>query len=235
MLCRVALVRADVSEERSISIIRATKIGDLGTSAVCHVPPKRRFLQASHDVMLQKTAFFIVTAVKTWNLTDFIRDCHGLSEVIFWHLSEETVKTTKNLSQVSQSTSQSVSQDGPCPGRESNRGLLEYESIVLPLKPLNHPVWFHSCIPGTFMYITFTFHSCFWLNSLTIMHMLFHTLYIRTLWFSVCKQTILTERAPLVGEFLCRLSRIMGVSHGSFLDRSRYFFFQVAPHLSSWG
>jgi hypothetical protein len=34
MLCRVALVRTDVSEELSASIIRVTRIGELGTSAV---------------------------------------------------------------------------------------------------------------------------------------------------------------------------------------------------------
>jgi hypothetical protein len=32
MLCRVALVRTDVSEELSASIIRATRIGELGTT-----------------------------------------------------------------------------------------------------------------------------------------------------------------------------------------------------------
>jgi hypothetical protein len=30
MLCRVALVRTDVSEERIVSIIRVTRIGELG-------------------------------------------------------------------------------------------------------------------------------------------------------------------------------------------------------------
>jgi hypothetical protein len=34
MLCHVALVRTDVSEELSASIIRVTRIGELGTSAV---------------------------------------------------------------------------------------------------------------------------------------------------------------------------------------------------------
>jgi hypothetical protein len=33
MLCRVALVRTDVSEEFSASIITATRIGELGTLA----------------------------------------------------------------------------------------------------------------------------------------------------------------------------------------------------------
>jgi hypothetical protein len=34
------------------------------------VPPKRRFLQEPHGVTTQKTQFFIVTAVKTSNLTN---------------------------------------------------------------------------------------------------------------------------------------------------------------------
>jgi hypothetical protein len=46
----VALVRTDVSEEPGASFIRVTKFGELGTTT-------------------QKTPFFIVTAVKTSNLT----------------------------------------------------------------------------------------------------------------------------------------------------------------------
>jgi hypothetical protein len=34
MLCRVALVRTDVLEELSASLIRATRIGELGTTLV---------------------------------------------------------------------------------------------------------------------------------------------------------------------------------------------------------
>jgi hypothetical protein len=40
MLRRVALVRTNVSEERSASIIRVTRIGELGTTLV--VPSNRR-------------------------------------------------------------------------------------------------------------------------------------------------------------------------------------------------
>jgi hypothetical protein len=49
MLRRVALVRTDISEELSASIIKVTRIAELG-------------------VISQKTPFFIVTAVKTSNL-----------------------------------------------------------------------------------------------------------------------------------------------------------------------
>jgi hypothetical protein len=65
MLRRVALVRTDVSDELSAYFIRVTRIGDLGTT----LAPKRRFLQEPHCVTSQKTTFFIVTAVKTSNLT----------------------------------------------------------------------------------------------------------------------------------------------------------------------
>jgi hypothetical protein len=58
-----------------------TKIGELGTTQAAtsnrrtlrrrrrQVPPKRRFLQEPHGITTQKTPFFIVTAVKTSNLT----------------------------------------------------------------------------------------------------------------------------------------------------------------------
>jgi hypothetical protein len=43
MLCHVALVRTDVSEERSASIIRVTRIGELGTTLA--VTSNRRTLR----------------------------------------------------------------------------------------------------------------------------------------------------------------------------------------------
>jgi hypothetical protein len=57
----VDLVRTDVSEELGASIITITGIGEL--------PNKRRFLKEQHGVTSQKTPFFIVTAMKTSNLT----------------------------------------------------------------------------------------------------------------------------------------------------------------------
>jgi hypothetical protein len=73
MLCRVALVKTDVSEELSASFIRVTRIGELGTTLAVTsnrrtlrrnakftdsfhpdeggaVPPKRRFSQEPHGV-----------------------------------------------------------------------------------------------------------------------------------------------------------------------------------------
>jgi hypothetical protein len=88
MLCRVALVRTDVSEEPSASI-RVTKIGELGTRlavtsnrhtlflrsvrrllVAASVVPSSPILvlQEPHGVTSKKTPFFIVTAVKTSNL-----------------------------------------------------------------------------------------------------------------------------------------------------------------------
>jgi hypothetical protein len=63
MLRRVALVRTDVSVQRSASIIRVTRIGELGTALA--VTSDRR---TPHGVTFQKTLFFIVTAVKTSDL-----------------------------------------------------------------------------------------------------------------------------------------------------------------------
>jgi hypothetical protein len=70
-------------------------------------------------------------------------------------------------------------------------------------------------------------------------------LWQKKLHFLVCKRTIPTELPPLVGESWCQLLRIEGYRvvsaadpncrYSRLLDRSSYFFFQVAPHLSSWG
>jgi hypothetical protein len=61
----------------------------------------------------------------------------------------------------------------------------------------------------------------------------------------VCKRTILTKQPPLVGKVSANPLRVEGVAWSAqriptavnlrFLDRSRYFFIQVAPQLSSWG
>jgi hypothetical protein len=67
----MALVRTYVSEERIAPIIRVIRIGKLGTALgwKFYVPPKYRLLQETHNVTSQKTAFFIVIAVETSNLT----------------------------------------------------------------------------------------------------------------------------------------------------------------------
>jgi hypothetical protein len=90
MLRRVVLVRTHDSEELSASFIRVTRIGELGTTLAvtsnrrtlrlvtmmkeAQVPPKRRYLQEAHGVTSQKAPFFIVTAVKTSNLTTTLFD-----------------------------------------------------------------------------------------------------------------------------------------------------------------
>jgi hypothetical protein len=63
--CRVALVRTDASEELSAYFIRVTRIGELETTLA--VTSNRRTQRRNTS---QKTPFFIVTAVKTSNLTD---------------------------------------------------------------------------------------------------------------------------------------------------------------------
>jgi hypothetical protein len=78
MLRCVALVRNDVSEELCASIIRVTRICELGTLTVSSnrrtlrrntKEERKKEIQEPHGVTLQKTPFFIVTAVKTSNLT----------------------------------------------------------------------------------------------------------------------------------------------------------------------
>jgi hypothetical protein len=67
MLRRVALVRTDISEEPSATIIRVTRI-ELGTPLAATsnrltlrwIHKKRRFLQEQHDVTSQKTAFLFI-------------------------------------------------------------------------------------------------------------------------------------------------------------------------------
>jgi hypothetical protein len=91
MLRHVALVRTGVSEDLSASFIRVIRIGELGTTLAITSSVRRllvaadvpsspilvtlmkealsRFLQEPHGITSQKTPFFIVTAVKTSNLT----------------------------------------------------------------------------------------------------------------------------------------------------------------------
>jgi hypothetical protein len=63
MLRHVALVRTDVSEELSASLIRVTRIGELGTTLAVTsnrytLRRNTRFLQEPHSVTSQKTPFF---------------------------------------------------------------------------------------------------------------------------------------------------------------------------------
>jgi hypothetical protein len=60
ILCCVALVRTDVSEERSASIIRVTRIGELGTTLA--VISNRHTPQDSHVVFLCSMRWLLVTA-----------------------------------------------------------------------------------------------------------------------------------------------------------------------------
>jgi hypothetical protein len=64
----MALVKTDVSKELSASILMVIRISELGTT-IAVTSNRRRFLQERHGITSQKTSFFIVTAVKTSNLT----------------------------------------------------------------------------------------------------------------------------------------------------------------------
>jgi hypothetical protein len=67
ILRRVALVRTDVSEELSASFIRVTRIGELGkTLDVTSIIPNSPILVI---LMKEALALFLVTSVKTANLT----------------------------------------------------------------------------------------------------------------------------------------------------------------------
>jgi hypothetical protein len=74
-MCRhVDLVWIDVSEECIVSIFREEKSASeepasAGGCSLWYVPPKRPFTQDLHGAITQKTAFFIVTAVKTSHTT----------------------------------------------------------------------------------------------------------------------------------------------------------------------
>jgi hypothetical protein len=65
MVRRVALVRTDVSEELIAPIIRATKIGELGTTLA--------------GTSNRRTPSFIVTAVKASNFTYLYLGRHTVS------------------------------------------------------------------------------------------------------------------------------------------------------------
>jgi hypothetical protein len=59
MLRRVALVRTDVSEERSASIIKVTRILELGTALV--LPSDRRTLRRNTSII--STQYFFAACV----------------------------------------------------------------------------------------------------------------------------------------------------------------------------
>jgi hypothetical protein len=103
MLRHVALVRTDVSEALSASVVKVTRIGELGTmlavavtasivpSSLIPVTLMKEALSSSETsgltratgVTSQKTPFFIVTAVKTSNLMYDTEVC--LSYLMYWN------------------------------------------------------------------------------------------------------------------------------------------------------
>jgi hypothetical protein len=58
MLCRVTLLRADVSEERITSIIRATRIGELGTTLAVTSNRSTLRIYDGVDTFLRNAGFY---------------------------------------------------------------------------------------------------------------------------------------------------------------------------------
>jgi hypothetical protein len=65
MLRRMALVRTDVSEELSASIIRVTRIGELGTTLA--VTSKRRTLRRNTMEVLSSSETSVLTKATRYN------------------------------------------------------------------------------------------------------------------------------------------------------------------------
>jgi hypothetical protein len=106
MLSRVALVRTDVSEKRSASFIRMTRIGELGTTL--GATNNRRTLRRNTSVLTRATrrdiaedtilengssfrnvVFFSMYGCETWSLT--VREEHKLR--VFENGVEENIWT----------------------------------------------------------------------------------------------------------------------------------------------
>jgi hypothetical protein len=72
LLRRVALVSTDVSEERSASIIRVTRIGELGTLTYLAIDAtSSRLLSENINIGMKKIIVFplVVYGRTTWSLT----------------------------------------------------------------------------------------------------------------------------------------------------------------------
>jgi hypothetical protein len=98
MLRRVDLVRSDISEDRSTSIIIVTRIGELGTTLAItsnwrthYVPMKNRFLQEPRGVTSQKTSFFIENA-------QIMKFCGWLQVTNYYDTEQSAVTYYKALS-----------------------------------------------------------------------------------------------------------------------------------------
>jgi hypothetical protein len=79
MLCRVALVRTDVSEEFSVSIIRVIRIGELGTLAVTS---NRRTLRRNTECHSLQTG-----ATRDNIPEDAILHCHRRENLKYYTIS----------------------------------------------------------------------------------------------------------------------------------------------------
>jgi hypothetical protein len=171
MLRRVALVRTDVSEERSASIIRMIRIGDLGTFAVISTGARYKeilvllrsvlqtsFLQEPHCVTSQKTLFHIVTAVKTPNHINCL--CIPSHNLCFSGLSD--ISGTAYCLTTYRPTNYSYVRLQPCQEAESpNRLLTCQENVVLYIhSPLRlHCIMLSSLRTGTALHTCAPFNT----------------------------------------------------------------------------
>jgi hypothetical protein len=69
LICDAVWLVHQPTFRRNVSPISSVRKNQRAWNEVSSNPPKRRLLQEIHGVTLQKTAFFIVAAVKTSNLT----------------------------------------------------------------------------------------------------------------------------------------------------------------------
>jgi hypothetical protein len=80
MLCYVAPERINVLEERITSIIRVTRIGELGTmlavtsnqSTLRYIPLKHWFLQDPHGVTSWKIALFFIFLISFFSVSIYV-------------------------------------------------------------------------------------------------------------------------------------------------------------------
>jgi hypothetical protein len=97
-----------------------------------YVLPKHRFLQEPHGVTSQKTAFFIVTAVKSSNLTNWKDLDVGRNIIVQWILERgggevltgfSWLRALRTLQSLCQSTTRDCIRETPLPVQQPNQSI----------------------------------------------------------------------------------------------------------------
>jgi hypothetical protein len=101
MLCHVDLVRTDISEEHSASIIGVTRIGELGTRFLCsvcrllvtaNVVPSSQILVTQAMQVLCFTEMLVLTRSTWHNVPEYgilhIHCCENLKSTLFYESSQ---------------------------------------------------------------------------------------------------------------------------------------------------